>query len=59
MPKNAPPVHFEPLPTIAAQGHLTPDPPPDRTPQRPILAFFILGIALVLTAATALWLALW
>lgn len=56
--EERPPVHFEPLPTIAAQGQVTPDLPPDRTPQRPTLAFVLLGIALVLTAASALWLAL-
>lgn len=52
------PVHFEPLPTAAAQGQLTPDLAPDPTPQRPFPAFLVLGIALLLTAATALWLAL-
>ena len=55
--EDRPPVHFEPLPTAAAQGQLTPDLPPDRTPQRPFPAFLLMGIALVLTAATALWLA--
>lgn len=55
--EELPPVHFEPLPTAAAQGTLSPDLPLDRTPQRPGSAFFLLGIALVLTAATALWLA--
>lgn len=51
------PVHFEPLPTATAQGTLTADLPTDRTPQRPFPAFFLLGIALILTAATTLWLA--
>lgn len=53
-----PPVHFEPLPTAAAEGILTPDPTPDRTPQRPLVAFVLLGMALLLVAAVALWLAL-
>ena len=57
--EERPPVHFEPLPTISAQGQVTPVLPPDRTPQRPMSSFLLLGIALVLTAATALWLALW
>lgn len=56
--EERPPVHFEPLPSAAAQGTLTPDLPPDRTPQRPGSAFLLLGLALALTAATALWLAL-
>jgi hypothetical protein len=51
-------VHFEPLPTGAAQGSLTPRLPPDPTPQRPTSAFLLLGIALVLVAGVALWLAL-
>jgi hypothetical protein len=55
--EERPPVHFEPLPTAAAEGHLAPDLPPDRTPQRPMSAFLLLGLALVLIAATALWLA--
>lgn len=55
--EERPPVHFEPLPTAAAQGSLAPDLTPDPTPQRPFPAFLLLGIALVLTAATALWLA--
>lgn len=56
--EDRPPVHFEPLPTAAAQGQLSPELPPDRTPQRPASAFLLLGLALVLVAATALWLAL-
>ncbi|HLQ19721.1 MAG TPA: hypothetical protein VK146_12155 [Tabrizicola sp.] len=55
--EDRPPVHFEPLPTAAAQGALAPDLQPDRTPQRPGSAFLLLGIALVLTAVVALWLA--
>lgn len=55
--EDRPPVHFDPLPSAAAQGGLTPDLPPDRTPQRPGAAFLLFGIALVLTAGTALWLA--
>lgn len=55
--EDRPPVHFEPLPSAAAQGGHTPDLPPDRTPQRPGGAFLLFGIALVLTAGTALWLA--
>ena len=56
--EERPVVHFEPLPTAAAQGSLVPDLPPDRSPQRPGAAFLLLGFALILTAATALWLAL-
>lgn len=56
--EERPPVHFEPLPTAAAQGTLTPDLPLDRTPQRPTSAFLLLGAALVLVALVALWLAL-
>lgn len=55
--EERPPVHFEPLPTAAAQGQLTPALPADHIPQRPTLAFLLLGAALVLVAATALWLA--
>lgn len=57
--EDRPPVHFQPLPTTAAQGTLAPSLPPDRTPQRPGSTFVLLGVALVLIAATALWLALW
>lgn len=53
-----PPVHFEPLPTAAAKGRLTPAQPADPGPQRPRSAFLLFGIALALTAAVALWLAL-
>ena len=53
-----PPVHFEPLPTAAAEGTLTPVLPPDRIPQRPTSAFLLLGAALALIAMVALWLAL-
>lgn len=56
--EERPPVHFEPLPSGSAQGALAPDLPPDRTPQRPGPAFLFLGLALVLVAVTALWLAL-
>lgn len=56
--EDRPPVHFEPLPTAAATGTLTPDLPPDPTPQRPTSAFLLLGLALVLVAVVALWLAL-
>lgn len=52
-----PPVHFEPLPTTTAAGILSPDLPPDRTPQRPTSAFLLLGFVLALVAAVALWLA--
>jgi hypothetical protein len=55
--EDRPPVHFEPLSTAGDQGMLTPDLPPDRTPQRPGSAFLLLGVALFLIAATALWLA--
>ena len=56
--EERPPVHFEPLPTVAARGHVTPGLPPDRTPQRPASAFILLGLALFLVAGVALWLAL-
>ena len=56
--EDHPPVHFEPLPTRTAEGHLSPVLPPDRTPQRPTSAFLLLGAALVLVAVVALWLAL-
>lgn len=56
--EDRPPVHFEPLPTTAATGTLTPALPPDRTPQRPGSAFLLLGLALVLGTAVALWLAI-
>lgn len=56
--EDRPPVHFEPLPTTAAQGTLTPVLPPDATPQRPGSALLLLGAALVLVALIALWLAL-
>lgn len=55
--EDRPPVHFEPLPTAAAEGTLAPDMAPDPTPQRPGSAFLFLGLALALTGATALWLA--
>ncbi|MFM7333350.1 MAG: hypothetical protein ACKO1H_02890 [Tabrizicola sp.] len=55
--EERPPVHFEPLPSVSAQSTLSPDLPPDRSPKRPGSAFIMLWIALVLTAATALWLA--
>lgn len=56
--EERPPVHFEPLPTAAAKGGLTPELTSDRTRQRPGSAFLLLGLSLVLIAATALWLAL-
>lgn len=52
-----PPVHFEPLPTTAADGVLT-GTPLTALPQRPTLAFVLLGLALALVAAAAIWLAL-
>jgi hypothetical protein len=55
--EDRPPVHFEPLPIVGAQGVLTPDLLADPTPHRSGSAFLLLGIALLLTAATALWLA--
>ena len=51
-------MHFEPLPTTAAQGTLNPVLPPDATPQRPGSALLLLGAALALVALVALWLAL-
>lgn len=56
--EDRPPVHFEPLPTAAAQGVLTPPPQPPSPPQRPTLAFMLLGLALALVALVAVWLAL-
>ncbi len=56
--EDRPPVHFEPLPTAAAQGVLTPPTLPAAPPQRPTLAFVLLGLALALVALVAVWLAL-
>ncbi len=56
--EDRPPVHFEPLPSAAARGVLTPDLPPDRRPQRPASALLLLAAALGLVALVALWLAL-
>ena len=56
--EDRPPVHFEPLPTAATQGVLSPPPLPAPPPQRPTLAFVLMGIALALVALAALWLAL-
>ena len=56
--EDRPPVHFEPLPTTAAKGILTPGLPSNLTPQSPTLAFLLLGLALALVAGVALWLAL-
>ena len=56
--EDRPPVHFEPLPSAAAEGVLTPPSLPSPPPQRPMLAFVLLGAALVLVAGVALWLAL-
>ena len=55
--EDRPPVHFESLPSAATRGTLTPDLPPDRTPQRPASAFLLLGVALALVAGVTLWLA--
>jgi hypothetical protein len=56
--EDRPPVHFAPLPSAAAEGVLTPPALPSPPPQRPTLAFLLLGTALVLVAGVALWLAL-
>ena len=56
--EDRPLVHFEPLPTTAAKGFLTPGLPSNLTPQSPTLAFLLLGLALALVAGVALWLAL-
>ncbi|MDP3195489.1 hypothetical protein [Tabrizicola sp.] len=56
--EDRPAIHFEPLPTAAAEGVLSPPPLPAPPPQRPILAFVLLGLALALVALAALWLAL-
>jgi hypothetical protein len=56
--EDRPPVHFAPLPSAAAEGVLTPTAVPGPPPQRPTLAFVLLGAALVLVAGVALWLAL-
>ena len=55
--EERPHVRFEPLPGAAAQGHLAPVLPLDPPPQRPTTAFLLLGLALVLVGAVALWLA--
>lgn len=56
--EDRPPVHFAPLPTAAAEGVLTPPILSSPPPSRPTLAFVLLGMALVLVAGVALWLAL-
>lgn len=56
--EDRPLVHFEPLPTAATEGVLTPPSLPSPPPQRPALAFHFLGLALALVAGVALWLAL-
>jgi hypothetical protein len=56
--EDRPPVHFEPLPTAAAEGVLTPPGQPVPALQRPRLAFVLLIVALALVAVVALWLAL-
>lgn len=55
--EDRPPVHFEPLPTSAAEGVLNPASPPLPSPRRPMGAFVLLGLALLLVAAAAVWLA--
>lgn len=56
--EDRPPVHFEPLPTAATQGVLTPPLQSASPPQRPSLAMVLMGVALALVAVVALWLAL-
>lgn len=56
--EERPAVHFEPLPSKAAEGQLSPQLPPDSTRQRPTSAFVLLGLAFVLVGTVALWLAL-
>jgi hypothetical protein len=56
--EDRPPVHFQPLPTAAAEGVLTAPRLPSPPPQRPALAFLLLGFALILVAGVAVWLAL-
>lgn len=55
--EDRPPVHFEPLPTSAAKGVLNPAAPPLPAPRRPMGAFVLLGLALLLVALVAVWLA--
>lgn len=55
--EDRPPVHFEPLPTGAAQGTLTRGAPPDARPFRLPGAFFLLLAALALSGLVALFLA--
>lgn len=56
--EDRPPVHFEPLPTSAAEGVLNPASPPPPAPRRPMGAFVLLGLAVLLIAVVAAWLAL-
>lgn len=56
--EDRPPVHFEPLSTAAAEGSLTPQPFSPARSQGVTTAFVLLGAALVLVAAAAIWLAL-
>ena len=55
--EDRPPVHFEPLPTAAAKGVLNPASSPLPAPRRPMGAFVLLGLALLLVALVAVWLA--
>jgi hypothetical protein len=55
--EDRPPVRFEPLPTSAAAGVLNPASPPVPA-RRPMGAFVLLGLALILIAVVAAWLAL-
>jgi hypothetical protein len=56
--EDRPPIHFEPLPTSATEGVLTSPRLPALPPQRPTMAFVLLGLSLALVALVTLWLAL-
>lgn len=56
--EERPPVHFEPLPSPSAHGILNPDLPSPPASNRMQGVFVLLTLALALSGAVALWLAL-